>query len=334
LGERRKKRKNAARSDLPRGSLATKLILQMSGCYVAFHKQLGDLVLLEPALARLRAHHGEPVRLLTRGGHAPLAALMPGVVFNRGPAVRPASFLYCYDHVGKSAFRSLLAPVGKKLFLPPEEREVRWFHRLIFSRVPAPELGGRYVAEFFWSHTPVPTAQSFRPPVLNPPPSEWAPPGKKPQSYVLINPTSGWRKKLWLPEAWISLLRTLGDLGPFIMTSGGQDWQNDHCARIAAGSPMEDFFTATSLKEYLWLCANARAVITVDGAASHLAAAFGVPGLTLFGPTSMDNWYFPSPRQIALQAPAGEDGVCRLKLLDPVLVADTARSLLSPARVV
>ena len=35
----------------------------MPGCYAVFHKQLGDLVLLEPTLAKLREHHGVPVRM-------------------------------------------------------------------------------------------------------------------------------------------------------------------------------------------------------------------------------------------------------------------------------
>ena len=44
----------------------------MPGCYAVFHKQLGDLVLLEPTLAKLCEHHGAPVECMTRSGHAPL----------------------------------------------------------------------------------------------------------------------------------------------------------------------------------------------------------------------------------------------------------------------
>ena len=61
----------------------------MPGCYAVFHKQLGDLVLLEPTLAKLCEHHGAPVECMTRGGHAPLLQLMPGVQF------RSVGFPWC-----------------------------------------------------------------------------------------------------------------------------------------------------------------------------------------------------------------------------------------------
>ena len=82
----------------------------MPGCYAVFHKQLGDLVLLEPALTKLSEHHGAPVDCMTRSGHGPLLQLMPGVRFRRGLPLAYRSHLYCFDRLSKSALRSLLAP--------------------------------------------------------------------------------------------------------------------------------------------------------------------------------------------------------------------------------
>jgi len=301
----------------------------MSGCYAVFHKQLGDLVLLEPALAKLRDHHGAPVRLLTRSGHAPLVSLMPGVRLVRGLPLAPLGHLYCFDALSKSATRSLFVPAMRKLLLPAECRELDWFHPVIFPSVKTPELGESYIAEFFWSHTPVPAAGTFRPPRLDRPPESWKPRVPIPDRFILLNPAAGWQRKSWTPGGWVQVLKAID--APVLMTGGGSGWQSAHCGEIAAGvaGAVINLAGGTTLPEYLWLCANARAILTVDGVATHLAAAFDVPSLTLFGPTNSNNWHRASERQIRLQAPAGKDGACRMRNLDPAKVVEAALALLA-----
>jgi ADP-heptose:LPS heptosyltransferase len=300
----------------------------MPGCYAVFHKQLGDLLLLEPALARLRGHHGPPVRVLTRTGHAPLLQLMEGVVYQPGLPLAWQSHLVCYDPLNKSALRSLLAPAGKKQCVLPEKREMQWFHRPLFGDVIVPELGDQYVAEYFWQHTPVPATGSFRMPRLNPPPGHWRPDGLDGAPFVLLNPTSGWRQKCWQAESWAGALRHWHETKGwrFLMTSASTDWQTAHCREIAerAGPCVRSLASRTTLENFLWLSARAQAVVTVDGAASHLAQAFGVPSLTLFGPTNMANWHRGTPRNLAVQAPPSKDGKRRLKNLSVSAVLETA----------
>ncbi|MEI6070505.1 MAG: glycosyltransferase family 9 protein [Verrucomicrobiae bacterium] len=297
----------------------------MSGCYAVFHKQLGDLVLLEPSLSRLRDFHGTPVRLMTRNGHADLVGLMPGVEVVRGPALVPAPALYCFDPLNKSALRSALAPVLKRHLVAPEKSELSWYHPFVFRRPSHPELGGSYISEFFWKNTPVPSGQPFRPPVLKPPPDGWAPDGWEPGGYVLVNATSGWKKKMWTVEGWAAVLKLLDC--PCVLTSDGAGWQTAHCGGIAEASGSA--LLATTLRQFLWLCANARMILTVDGAASHLAAAFGVPCFTLFGPSNIAHWHRPAPRHAAFQAPPDSDGVRRLKKLPPEPVIEAVRQFLS-----
>ena len=150
---------------------------RMPGCYAVFHKQLGDLVLLEPTLAKLREHHGAPVDCMTRRGHGPLLQLMPGVRFRRGVPLTYRGHLYCFDPLNKSALRSLLAPSRIKKCVLPERREMKWFHGPLFGDLIVPELGDRYVAEYFWQSTPVPSSVPFRPPRLDRPPDQWKPEG-------------------------------------------------------------------------------------------------------------------------------------------------------------
>ncbi|MEO8204766.1 MAG: hypothetical protein ABI615_01205, partial [Chthoniobacterales bacterium] len=113
----------------------------MPGCYVAFHKQLGDLVLLEPALSRLRDYHGAPVRLLTRGSFRPILELMTGIQFVMSPSLVPATTAYCYDPVNKSTLRSVLTPTLRRRAVLPEESELKPWHRWAFNDISGLRLG-------------------------------------------------------------------------------------------------------------------------------------------------------------------------------------------------
>ena len=248
---------------------------------------------------------------MTRNRHADLVALMPGVEFTSGLVLAPALSLYCFDPLNKSAFRSLIAPVFKRHLIRPAQTELHWYHPLVFSRPLNPELVDSYMGEYFWENTPVPANGPFRPPVLSKPPDDWAPEGWRPGEFILVNPTSGWKKKMWTVDGWTAVLRSLGPRCRFVITSVGSGWQKEHCEKIATAA--DGVLQPTTLREFLWLCANARAVLTVDGAASHLAAAFGVKCFTIFGPSILAHWHRPAPGHIAFQAPLDKSGIRSLR---------------------
>lgn len=303
----------------------------MSGCYVVFHKQLGDLTLLEPAIAKLRAHHGSPIIVMTRSGHAPLLQLMPGVVFQKGPALRWFSHLYCYDRLSKSAIRTIFTPAGRKIGILPEIEEVKWYHKYIFGPRIVPEIADTYVAEYFWQHTPVPATEPFRMPQLQRPPEAWQIPSVGDSPFVLINPTSGWRQKMWKAERWVELMQALhAQYGwRFLMTSVSTDWQVNHCREIAegAGPLVQSLSNGTTLEQFLWLCSRASMVLTVDGAASHLSQAFGVPTLTMFGPTSSANWHRTTGISVCVQAGPSKDGKRSMRNLPTATVLEAVIGL-------
>ncbi|MBN8710545.1 MAG: hypothetical protein BGO12_23525 [Verrucomicrobia bacterium 61-8] len=305
----------------------------MRGCYVVFHKQLGDLLLLEPALSRLAAHHGRPVRLLTRGGHDALVSLMADVEIHTGPTFKPARHLYCFDPVNKSATRALFTPAWHKTCILPCPNEASWFHKLIFHPIIVPGLGDEYIAEYFWNNTPVPAAGAFRMPRLNRPPNDWAVPGLETGGFVLINPTAGWKRKSWLGDRWAAVVRRIRERVnlPILMTSASTDWQISQCAeieRLAEGS-IRSLSNGTTLQNFLWLCANAALVVTVDGAAAHIATASGTPSLALFGPTNIGNWHRGTNRNLAVQAPIGKDGTRRMRDLALAPVLETLDQLIA-----
>ncbi len=290
-------------------------------------------MLLEPALTRLGEQHGEPVMVMTRNGHAPVVELMDGVEMQRGPAWKWRSHLYCFDPLNKSATRSFFAPAGTKRCILPDRAEIQWFHRPLFGDVIVPGLGDRYVAEYFWDLVPGPARTPFRGPRLNQPAEAWRPEGFDEMPFILLNATSGWRRKNWLPERWAEVLRVLHEETglPVVATSASTDWQVAHTQEIAkqAGPGLRSLASGTTLENYLWLCSRAKMVLTVDGAAAHLAAAFGVKNLTLFGPTSIHNWHNPSEISRAIQADASKDGKVRLKNIPAGVVLAAARELLA-----
>jgi ADP-heptose:LPS heptosyltransferase len=116
----------------------------------------------------------------------------------------------------------------------------------------------------------------------------------------------------------------------FIMTNASIDWQIQHCREIQekSGSLVRSLASGTTLENFLWLCSRAQAVFSVDGAASHLARAFGVNNVTLFGPTNSRNWHYPTAGSLAVQAPPSKDHICRLRNLSPDAVIEVARQVL------
>jgi ADP-heptose:LPS heptosyltransferase len=261
----------------------------MSGCLVIFHKQLGDLILLEPALRRLARANGHSVDLITRSGFQPMGSLMPHVSFRSKPNTKIYDALWCFDDRRKSAFYSLLSRAREKHLLINPGASIQWYHSKIFRRILSPDLGRSHIAEYYWKHTLGGNRESFRPPELASPPKEWACPISS-SNYLHVNPTSGWRSKNWTPEKWAATINRLAEhgVGPVVMTSGKQGWQKEHCAAICRQSmqPIECIAGQTTMKNYLWVIWNAKAILTIDGSASHIAAAFRRRCLTLFGHTN------------------------------------------------
>ena len=278
---------------------------------VICHKQLGDMTLLEPALRKLSLAAGRPVELLTRSGHAPLIALMEGVRPTSRAWLRAFDAIFCYDDLDKSAVHALLAWAPRKDLLLRSPIELTPWGRRAFLEVRAPGIADAYLARYNWDYTVVEAREPWRPPVLRRPDDAWRPTDFRESDYVLLNSTAGWKSKRWRSSAWVEVAEALLAAGVprIVVTSGGQDWQREHSEKIARALGDRAIYLGgqTRLEEFLWLVSRARLVIGVDGAASHLAAAFGGRSLTLFFRTNPHNWHFPTERSVALLARPAEE---------------------------
>lgn len=294
-------------------------------------KQLGDVTLLEPLSRLLARQSGAPVGMHVNESFKPLVELMPHAVW--GP-----DFTGSYTHSwttswsSRAAFRSWSLTSRKKHLLINQGRHWRWWYRLIFHEAVTVSTPGEYWAMYFWRALggEVDEFQSSR---LNTPPESWCHPELPEKPYVLINPTAAWPTKYWLADRWAQVMRNLAAEMNFtwVMTGGGSPPERAHCAEIAAlaGVELTDLSARTSLKQYIHGLSRARLVLCVDGSASHLAQAFGVPTITLFGPVFERRWHWPTSQNRVVSAFQHVQGTEKTTAdISVAIFADECRALL------
>lgn len=269
---------------------------------VIYRKQLGDLLLLQPALEYLSAQFGAPIKVRTRTSFGDLLQLMPGNISMASFNDMRISRVYCFDSKASTLRDALASWPAKRTLVLTRPKKHTWWHTLFFSEILTTSTGEDYRARLILRTL---GGKYFDPPRLHTPPNAWLPAGLAPD-YLLVHPTSAWRRKTWPEANWVALLNELQNQFPMplVITSGSEDWEREMAEVIATGVTGRTFNLAgqTSLRNYLAVLSRAKAVLTVDGSASHLASAFGRPTLTLFGPTNQVHWHYPVPLSKSLSA--------------------------------
>lgn len=267
-------------------------------------KQLGDVTLLEPLSRLLAMRDGEPVAMRVKESFAPLVKLMPHAqVYSKQMGRMDSSWTTSWgSRACRESFR--LRARRKTLFINQSSR-LRWWHRLVFSEVIKRSMSYEYWALYFWKAAGGETVD-FQPPKLLHPPDSWRHPDLPEGDYCLINPTAAWKNKFWLPERWIQFLEDGGlpETSPVVLTGGFSEFEMQHCEAIVKGCrrPLISLAGRTDMQQFLHALSRARLVSCVDGSASHLAQAFGLPVLTLFGPSYHSLWHWPSPIHLRVSA--------------------------------
>ncbi len=287
-----------------------------------YHKQLGDTLLLQPALAKLAWQDGEPVGLVTRPGFADLISLMPHV---RWMPLRPAPVaerLVSYDAGDRSSVVSLWCRARVKHLLIFSNFYVRFYHRWIFHHVHLGDQLQMYRGYYLWSFTPGADKGDFEPPKLNRPPDDWLTAGLPTEPFLLVHATSAWQRKCWPAASWrVAIEHFQRNIAlPVVLTGGMSDWEKELCAEIADGMRnVTNLGGKTSLRGIMAVASRARMVATVDGFVSHLASAFQRPCLTLFGPTNVNHWHLWSPTTCAVY-PGSDPSAAKGRKIDDISV--------------
>lgn len=295
-------------------------------------KQLGDVVLLEPVTRLLAGLSGQPCALDVKPSFEPLVQLMTQACW--GPCsgrINDQSWTTSWS--SRAVIRSRRVASRQRLLLCNRPDHVRWWYRFLFKRIVVEPIEGEYWAHYFWRAMGGDPAL-FRAPQLQKPPSSWAHSRLPEGPYVLLHPTASRPEKYWLPQAWQEVLSSALASGlPIVLTGGDSPAERAHCDALLADPKLAarciNLAGDTSLRQYLHAVSRASLLLCVDGSASHLAQAFGVQSLTLFGPVHPVKWHWPSLRHRVLSAYDYSSAVDQVRTEDiPVSVVQAELDLL------
>jgi heptosyltransferase-2 len=110
-----------------------------------------------------------------------------------------------------------------------------------------------------------------------------------------LHPGSVWATKRWLAPRFAQLAAELAREtgGTVVLIGGASDAETAAAIERDSGGACLNWVGRTDLKELLSVVARFDLFITNDSGPMHVATAFGVPTLALFGPTTRELGFFP-----------------------------------------
>jgi ADP-heptose:LPS heptosyltransferase len=146
-------------------------------------------------------------------------------------------------------------------------------------------------------------------------------PGRR---WLALGPGARWEPKRWPPERFRELVQSRREAFDAIVLLGSED-DADSCRTLAEGLPLPCLNLAgrTGLLEAAAVLSRVQLFIGNDSGLGHLAAAAGIPTLTLFGPGEPARYRPWNPRGRWLQSPNRD-----LRALPVARVADALKELL------
>jgi hypothetical protein len=106
--------------------------------------------------------------------------------------------------------------------------------------------------------------------------------------YAVVHPGAAAASRRWPAARWASVVDALVDRDVDVVITGTRD-ERELCARVASGRA-RDLSGALGLHELADVVAGAALVLCADTGVGHLATAYAVPSVLLFGPTPPARW--------------------------------------------
>lgn len=296
----------------------------MKSVLVVQLKRLGDLLLTTPALGILRELYPKAkITLLIDRHSRALAPAIAGVdqiwVFRDTKSVWikliKTGFDLCLDFTGndRSALFSFLSRAPRRIgFSFIAKRAIRpWaYSQLVLSPVRDKHTVDHYLdlVRSLATFDSEPDISLQVPAQIKKSVARLSGELSLPADYFVLHPGSARPEKYWMTDRWAEVVAyaTKRFNLPCIITGGQDPIELQHIENILSKSGDRssifnlagklDFLVAASLIEH------AVFFIGVDTVAAHLAAAFRVPSITLFGPTNPFHWRARHSRAIVLRA--------------------------------
>ncbi|MGB2579017.1 lipopolysaccharide heptosyltransferase II [Elusimicrobium simillimum] len=115
------------------------------------------------------------------------------------------------------------------------------------------------------------------------------------KTLVGVHPGSAWPTKCWPEEKYTQLIARLqNELGvTAVIVGGGKDGELGERIRHSAGGDAANLAGKTSLTDLMSIMRRFKLFVTNDSGPMHIATAFAVPTLAIFGPTTKELGFFP-----------------------------------------
>ena len=240
-------------------------------------RSLGDCVLTTPAISLLKAHRPDlKITMIVEPRFAPVFEGNPDIDEIRADACR-ADFAINFHGGTRSMMMTIATRAKYRAGFGHHAWSFVYSHRIpraqeILGVDRAVHTAEHLASAMFWVGVTVcdiPRAKLFAD----------AAPQSKP--YVVIHPFAATPEKTWTAERFIEVARKLSGLDLFFLAGPGDDtaafagcnvWKNEPLARVKS------------------LISGASLFIGNDSGPAHIAAAFGVPVVVLFGSSDPVAW--------------------------------------------
>jgi heptosyltransferase-1 len=106
-----------------------------------------------------------------------------------------------------------------------------------------------------------------------------------PEPYIVLVHSTSWTSKNWPEEYWRELNATITRAGYRVVLPWGTEAERERAIRIAGDHKDSFVLPPLSISEKASVISRAVATVGLDTGLSHIAAALGVPSVTLYGAT-------------------------------------------------
>ena len=103
--------------------------------------------------------------------------------------------------------------------------------------------------------------------------------------YVVFIHSTSWASKNWPEQYWRELAASVTTAGYAVVLPWGSEAERERSVRIAAEQPSRTVLPKLSISAKAAIINRAAATIGLDTGLSHIAAALGIPSITLYGAT-------------------------------------------------
>ncbi len=162
------------------------------------------------------------------------------------------------------------------------------------------------------------------------------------KNYIAVAPGSKWETKRWTREGFAEVIDRLSKDTQVVLIGGAEDKGfTEEILSLTKTTPI-NLVGKTSLRESFSVIRHAKALISNDSAPVHMAVAFNVPVVDIYGPTTTDLGFFPYRNGIVVEIkdldcrPCGLHGhqTCPkkthecMKLISPDMVLNSLNKIL------